>query len=115
MPGLRPGFHLLHCFHEDHSSHGGEEPVLLGQTEKLVGENDAIDWMLPADQALHSNHLESGERPFGLIIVDQFALSDGGAQLIGGIGTAAGAHEFTVALVRLELTDQTRQFSWLYG
>src|ERR1700679_574803 len=115
MPGLRPGFRLLHGFNEDQSSHVGEEPMLLGQTEKLVGEDDAVDGVLPANQALDTHYLEGGERHLRLIVVDQFPLSDGGAQLIDVIGMAAGTREFSMALVRLEPTDQTRQLARLDG
>src|ERR1035441_6946142 len=81
MTRLPPGLCLLHGRDEDHPGHLSEEAMFCSQAEKLVGKYQSIHWVPPTHQALHAHDFAGRQSHLGLIVVDQFPMSDGGAQL----------------------------------
>ena len=65
--------------------------MLGSERNELVGENQPVHRVLPAHQALYANDLARWQRDFRLIVIDQFPVADGGAQLFCTVCFAAFA------------------------
>ena len=65
--------------------------MLGSERNEPIGENQPVHRVLPAHQTVCANDILLGGATFGLIVIDQFPVADGGAQLFCAVCFAAFA------------------------